>query len=565
MLGDGERGAMIGPDGQAAWLCAPQWHSAPVFDGLLGGQSYFRVGPTDRWSVWSGSYRPGSLIWCAQWVTRDAIVHGRDALALPADPHTAVLLRRTSSTDRPAEIEMSLVLPAGAARRLHRTSGGGWECDDDGIFLRLSGARSATVETGERPGLRMVHTVAAGEDHDLVLELSDRPFDSPPPDAQALWRRTEQTWRDWTPDAEDTLAPRDVQHAYAVLRGLTSSSGGMVAAATTALPEQARAGANYDYRYAWIRDQCWVGQAVAAHRDDPLLHKAVDFVTERLLADGDKLAPAYTVDGGRVPDEDTLGLVGYPGGSDRIGNRVTSQFQLDVFGEALLLFAAAARHRPLSADTWRAVVTAVDAIQARGGEPDAGIWELDNRKWTHSRLACVAGLRAIRAHAPAQQRADWAVLAERILADTRQWAMHPTGRWQRAADDPRVDAALLQVALRGAIPADDPCSVATHRAIRTELTRDGYVYRYRHRGHDLGDAEGAFLVCGFLMALAEHQQGNQQDALRWFERNRSACGPPGLFAEEYDVRRRQLRGNLPQAFVHGLLIESATTLASPRR
>ncbi|MGW5971114.1 hypothetical protein [Streptomyces sp. NPDC055186] len=46
---------------------------------------------------------------------------------------------------------------------------------------------------------------------------------------------------------------------------------------------------------------------------------------------------------------------------------------------------------------------------------------------------------------------------------------------------------------------------------------------------------------------------------------RAACGPPGLFAEEDDVRQRQLRGNLPQAFVHALLLECAVRLsdASP--
>ena len=61
-----------------------------------------------------------------------------------------------------------------------------------------------------------------------------------------------------------TLAPRDTRHSYAVLRGLTSRSGGMVAAATTSLPERAEAGRNYDYRYVWIRDQCYAGHAVAA-------------------------------------------------------------------------------------------------------------------------------------------------------------------------------------------------------------------------------------------------------------------------------------------------------------
>jgi alpha,alpha-trehalase len=65
------------------------------------------------------------------------------------------------------------------------------------------------------------------------------------------------------------------------------------------------------------------------------------------------------------------------------------------------------------------------------------------------------------------------------------------------------------------------------------------------------------------MALAAHQQGDAIAAARRFERNRAACGPPGLFSEEYDVSQRQLRGNLPQAFVHALMLETSTRLAAP--
>ena len=53
-------------------------------------------------------------------------------------------------------------------------------------------------------------------------------------------------------------------------------------------------------------------------------------------------------------------------------------------------------------------------------------------------------------------------------------------------------------------------------------------------------------------------------ALRLFERHRAACGPPGLFAEEYDVNDRQLRGEFPQAFVHALLLECALTFSEER-
>jgi GH15 family glucan-1,4-alpha-glucosidase len=99
--------------------------------------------------------------------------------------------------------------------------------------------------------------------------------------------------------------------------------------------------------------------------------------------------------------------------------------------------------------------------------------------------------------------------------------------------------------------------VATLRAVADDLCHDGYAYRFRPDERPLGEAEGAFVLCGFLMALALDQQGDRVGAARWFERNRAACGPPGLLSEEYDVLQRQMRGNLPQAFVHALLLECA--------
>jgi len=139
-------------------------------------------------------------------------------------------------------------------------------------------------------------------------------------------------------------------------------------------------------------------------------------------------------------------------------------------------------------------------------------------------------------------------------------SQHPHGYWQRSPRLTGVDASLLLPPVRGAIPVDDPRTRTTLEAVRRELTEDGFVYRFRHDERELGDAEGAFLLCGFMMALAEDQQGHGNCAMRWFERNRAACGPPGLFCEEYDVRQRQLRGNLPQAFAHALMLECTATL-----
>ena len=95
---------------------------------------------------------------------------------------------------------------------------------------------------------------------------------------------------------------------------------------------------------------------------------------------------------------------------------------------------------------------------------------------------------------------------------------------------------------------------------RRVLADDGFVYRFRQGEGPRHEAEGAFVLCGFHLALASLGQGQLTQAVRWFERSRGALGPPGLFAEEYDVVQRQLRGNLPQAFAHALLLETAHQL-----
>ncbi|MFF3006728.1 glycoside hydrolase family 15 protein [Kitasatospora sp. NPDC057940] len=563
LLADGERGALVGPRGDIVWMCAPTWDSDAVFAALIGGQGWYTVTPTEPF-VWGGYYEPGSLIWRSRWITTGGIIECREALAHPGDPHRAVLLRRILAVDGDARLELELNLAAGFGahplRDVRRDDHGRWTGRAGNLYVRFSGAPEA--HHGGTT-LRATVEVAAGAHHDLVLEVGGRPLPEPS-SADRWWRATETRWATCVPDLADTLGRRDAHHAYAVMTGLTSPGGGTVAAATTSLPERAEQGRNYDYRYVWIRDQAYVGQAAAAAGGHQLLDESVRFTTARLLEHGPDLAPAYTTTGRAVPDQRTLDLPGYPGGFDVVGNHVNRQFQLDGFGEVLLLLAAAARHDRLDTDGWNAALTAADTIAARHHESDAGIWELHDDNWAHSRLTCVAGLRAIAQAAPrtASGRAgDWEALADRIVAETSADCLHPSGRWQRSPSDTGVDAALLMPALRGAVPADDPRATATLRAVRADLASDHYAYRFRHDQRPLQDVEGAFLLCGFTMALAEQQQHNDLEAVRWFERNRAACGPAGLYAEEFDVAQRQLRGNLPQVFVHALLLETAARLA----
>lgn len=568
LVADGERGALIGPDGSVAWLCAPRWDSPAVFSGLLGGAGRYTVTPSDPWHVWGGYYEDGTLIWRSRWVGGWQL-ESREALAMPADPHRAVLLRRIEALEGSVKTDVLLDLRGdygrGQMTDLAR-HGGVWTGRSGSVWFRWTGAARARRTDG---GLAMTVELGAGEEHhDLVLEISDREFTDDPPDPAKFWLATEDAWSRVVPDCGDLIAVTDARHAYAVLRGLSSASGATVAAATTSLPERLEAGRNYDYRYAWIRDQCYAGLALAAHGPHPMLAASVRFITERLLADGPALMPAYTAAGEAIGEERPLRLRGFPGGSAKSGNWVRGQLQLDAFGETLSLFAAAERHDMLSEDDWRAVEVAAGAIEQRWQEPDAGIWELDNHRWAHSRLACVSGLRAIARAAGGgtpgahghREAARWSSLADTIAASLSD-CVHPSGRWQRAPDDDRVDAALLLPLIRGAADLADPRSKATIDAVRSELAADGFVYRFRHDDRPLYKAEGAFLLCGFWMALVEHALGNPVAAAHWFERNRSASGPPALYTEEFDVHQRQLRGNLPQAFVHAGMLECAVTLS----
>jgi hypothetical protein len=556
-IADGERGALIGPEGDVAWMCFPAWDSDAVFSELVGGSGTYAVRPAGR-CVWGGYYERGSLIWRSRWVTEEGIVECREALALPSRPGRAVMLRRIVAVAGRAGVAVRLGPRAGfGSERLEvERSGRVWSLRTGGVTAVWAGGDEARAGDGGVLELRL--ELAEGDVHDLVLVLEAGHDPGPPPAPDEAWRETEAAWAARVPELEGAVATREARHAVAVVSGLTAESGAMVAAATTSLPERAREGRNYDYRYAWIRDQCYAGQAAAAAGVDGILDDAVRAVSARLIEDGPELRPAYTVRGGAVPDERRLDLPGYPGGCDVVGNRANIQFQLDAFGEALLLLAAAARRGRLDGDGRTAAAASASAIALRHREPDSGVWELEPARWTHSHLICAAGLRAM--GSALAGRPEWDRLADTLVAEATAWGVHPTGRWQRAAGDTRVDAALLTAGIRGAVPAGDPRTRATLQAVDRELTEDGFAYRYRSDERPLGESEGAFLICGLWMALAWHGEGEPVRAARWFERARAACGGPGIYAEEYDIAQRQLRGNLPQAFVHALVLECAATL-----
>jgi GH15 family glucan-1,4-alpha-glucosidase len=408
------------------------------------------------------------------------------------------------------------------------------------------------------------------------------------PDCQSALAYTEKWWTKWS--SRCTYAgdwADEVMRSLITLKALTyAPSGGIVAAATTSLPEQLGGVRNWDYRYCWLRDatfslQCLLnnGYAEEALQWAAWLRRAV------AGSPGD-FQIMYGVGGERRLTEIELPwLPGYEGSAPvRVGNGAHDQFQLDVFGEVMDVaqvarqsavvqqFEQYATDAPID-ETWGMQRAVMDHLSKVWREPDDGIWEVrgPRRHFTHSKvMAWVATDRAINAVEKYGRDGpidEWRAQRDEIHAEVCEKGYN-AGRhsFVQAYDSTALDASLLMIPLVGFLPPDDPRVVGTIDAIGRELTVDGFVQRYKtdDSGVDgLPAGEGAFLMTTYWYADCLTLMGRRDEALTIFERLLALRNDVGLFAEEYDVAASRMVGNIPQAFSHVALINSATNLSTP--
>ena len=371
-----------------------------------------------------------------------------------------------------------------ALHDLHRRDGC-WEGRTGALHVRATGWGPRAAHAG--PRLESVLALAPGRTHDLVVEIGDHPPGGPPPDPEQLWAATEAAWRRTTPQLRDTSPPATPAAPTRSSRGLTSAGGGMVAAATMSLPERAERGRDYDYRYVWIRDQCYAGQAVAADAAHPLLDDAAAFVAARLLADGPHLAPAYTVDGSRVPDQRSTRPARLP----RRHRHRRQPRQRPVPARRVRGGAAAVRRRrPPRPPRHRARQGRRRRDRRdRGPPPRARRRDLGARRPPLDALPADLRRRAVRdRRAPARPRrgaapSHWPTRssptpAPSACTPTAAGSAPPTTHgWTPHCCCPRCAAPS-----RRRIPARrQPCA-----AVAAELAEDGYLYRFRHDARPLG-------------------------------------------------------------------------------
>ncbi len=578
LLGDTHTAALVARDGSIDWMCAPRFDSPALFAALLGTPDHGRwqIAPIGATVDVRRRYRPGTLVLETDMTTDSGAIRITDCLVPGrASPH---LVRRVEGLGGSVRVRSELevrfdygsVVPwvRRAAGRLHAVAG------PDAVVV------DAPVEShGEDRSTVAEFTV--GRDDRLSFALAWHPSHQRAPrpvDPEAALAATTAWWSSWTARCTDAGPwTEDVHGSFAVLKALTyGPTGGIVAAATTSLPEQVGGPRNWDYRYCWLRDATFTLHALllGGHRDEAKAWR--DWLIRAIAGDPDRVQIMYGLAGERrLPEQVLDWLPGYEGSRPvRIGNGAVGQLQLDVVGEVLDAGHVARRAGiPPDPVAWSIQRHLLAWLAEHWREPDDGLWEIRSgrRRFTHSGvMSWVAFDRAVRAverfgltsgDVPVDR---WRAIREEIHDEVCRFGYDPgRGAFVQAAGSTALDASLLLIPLVGFLPPSDPRVRGTVAAIERELTVNGFVLRYRHDEvpDGLPPGEGSFLVCSFWLVDCLASIGRREDARRLFERLLAVRNDVGLYAEEYDPRAGRMLGNLPQAFSHVGLVNSAFNLA----
>ena len=583
VVGDLHTVALVAVDGTIDFLCYPRFDSPSLFASLLdadrGGS--FALAPVLDGVRHKQIYLPDSNILLTRFLSEEGVVEISDFMPIEeVGGHAHNLVRRIKAVRGDARIRMRCDPRFDYGRAERRVERDG---DDvvfaslgpDGIAVRLESDVELAIDDSGAAVAEF--TLRAGEHAAFVLDDARVPARSC--DERARWVQTsfKQTlnwWRAWI--ARCTYRGRwneTVRRSALALKLLFSvEHGSLVAAPTFGLPEGIGGVRNWDYRYTWIRDASFTLDALRRIGFTDETAAFVEWIKDRVVAEGSPLQVMYGLDGRRDLDEFVLEhFEGYAGSRPvRIGNGAYDQLQLDIFGELIDAIDQYLRvGGALSRGNWAAMVRIADWVCAHWRTPDQGIWETRGppREYLHARVMCWVALArtieiAIVRSLPAPI-ARWTATRDEIFADVDERFWNPDMRSYVHVPGTRLlDASCLTLPLYGFVDATDPRWVSTLRAVERELVEDTLVFRYRQdRGFDdgVGGPEGSFPLCTFWYVQCLARAGDVQQARFAFEKLLGYANHLGLFAEELGPTGEHL-GNFPQALTHLALISAACDL-----
>ena len=577
LVGDLHTAGLIGRDGSVDWLCLPRFDSPACFAALLGDEDagQWRIAPQGAGAATRRRYDGESLILHSEWDTDDGTVRIVDFM--PPRGEAADIVRIVEGVSGRVRMHTRLKL------RFDYGSITPWIRHTDGHHAAIAGPDAVWLRSDvplhhHDAVLEGDFTVAAGQRAAFVLthQLSHLPSPKPvdPHEARAT---TERVWRSWIQHCTYTGPYADaVRRSLILLKALTyAPTGGILAAATTSLPEQVGGPRNWDYRYCWLRDATFTLQALLGTGYVAEAKAWREWLLRATAGDPSDLQIMYALDGTRRLTESTVDwLPGYErSGPVRIGNAAAQQFQLDVWGEVLDGLHLARDAGIATTDSaWDLQRAMLDFLEGNWQQPDNSLWEVrgPRRHFVHSKVMAWAGLdRAVTAtdkHGLDGPADRWRATRDQIHADVcRNGYDADRNTFTQFYGSHGVDAALLLIPRVGFLPYTDRRITGTIAAVQNDLSHEGFLLRYRPQHDDnvdgLPGGEGAFLACTFWLADALHATGRKDEARELFERLLDLRNDVGLLSEEYDPATRRQLGNTPQAFSLVGLVNTARRLA----
>ncbi len=590
VIGNCHSAALVSREGFVDWLCLPSFSSPSCFAAVLdrdrGGHFALRArgaGEIVR------RYRPGTNVLSTTYRSAAGTAVVDDCMPVSSEEQRRLrpdyeLLRVATCTTGEVELELELRPRfdyGRTAASIRRRGGLGFFAEHraGALVLHTDVDDRLSVEEGGEAVIGRVR-LAAGERAAFSLAFADRePAIVPALGANALERvdRCAAWWRRWIARARyDGPYTDAVERSLLALRLLVyAPSGGMVAAATTSLPESIGGARNWDYRYCWLRDASMVVEVLFELGYEPEARAFTSWVLHTTRTTWPHLSPVYDVMGhSRLPERELDYLRGHRGSRPvRIGNAAARQKQLDSYGELIeATERLLSRSRLLDRATRRMLARLGRYVCAHWRDPDRGIWEVrgEERHHTHSKVMCWVALdRLIRlaergeidvdVHRMRNERDEIRALVERRGFDPAQ------GGYAATLGGSQADASLLLLSRYGFEDARSPRMRGTVELVRRELERNGVVARYPASVDDgVGGREHGFGVCCFWLVSALARQGDVDEASRLFESLLAKSNDLGLYAEEIDQDTGEAVGNLPQAFTHVGLVEAALSLERAR-
>ena len=575
LIGDCETAALVDRNGSIDWLCWPDFSSEACFAALLGTEDngYWRISPCDgEWKNTSRCYRDHTLI------LETTFEHPQGSIRLidfmPIRERFSDVVRIVQGLRGTLDLRMELALRFGYGRTVP------WVTRiDDGVRAvagpHLAVLHAAVPVRGE--DLKTVADFSVNEGERIWFTLTYGPShvsDPDPIDAEQALQDTEKFWLEWSGRLRYEGQYRDfVERSLITLKAMTfRPSGGVVAAITTSLPESIGGVRNWDYRYCWLRDTTFTLLALANGGYFDEAEAWQDWLLRALAGSPEQVQIMYGLKGERqLVEWEVNWLPGYENSRPvRVGNAAAGQVQLDIYGEVLDSFYHAQRSIACHSERdFRILVKLLEHLETIWQEPDEGIWETRGgaQQFTYSKMmAWVAFDRAVLL---AQQLNyagpidEWKSIRDAIHQQICDRAFNQKkNSFVQAYDSEELDAGLLLMPVVNFLPGTDPRVKGTVEAIERELMPGGLVLRYdTSKVQDgLPPGEGVFLACSFWMVSSLKAIGRYDDARRLFDRLLTLCNDLGLLSEEYDVERKRLVGNFPQAFSHIALVNAAFDL-----